>query len=150
MANTHTSLHYHVVFSTKHREPWIAESIEKRIWTYLAGIAEQQGMQMLKIGGLEDHLHLVPGAPPTLAVSRAVQLLKGTSSRWIRQIFPELEAFRWQDGYGAFTVSKSVLPATSAYVERQRERHNQQTFQDEFRALLKVHDIIFDERYIWG
>jgi REP element-mobilizing transposase RayT len=150
MANTHTSLHYHIVFSTKHREPWIAQSIEGRVWTYLAGIAEQQGMQALKVGGLEDHLHLVVGIPPALSVSRAVQLLKGSSSRWIRLTFPELEAFRWQDGYGAFTVSASVLQTTIAYVEQQRERHNHRTFQDEFRALLRVHGITYDERYVWG
>src|SRR6188768_3502102 len=120
MANTYTSLHYHIVFSTKDREPWIAETIEERVWTYVAGIADQHGMTALRIGGLEDHLHLVIAIPPTLLVSTAVQRLKGSSSRWIRQTFPDLDAFRWQDGYGAFTVSSSILPATVRYVERQR------------------------------
>src|SRR3712207_2707182 len=96
---TYTSLHYHIVFSTKGREPWIAEAIEERVWTYLAGTASRHGMTPLRIGGLEDHLHLVIGLPPAMTVSKAVQLLKGASSHWIRQTFPELEAFRWQDGY---------------------------------------------------
>jgi putative transposase len=150
MANTYTSLHYHIVFSTKDREPWITTDIEERVWSYLAGIASQHGMTALRIGGLEDHLHLVVGLPPTTSVSKAVQLLKGNSSRWIRQTFPDLEVFRWQDGYGAFTVSTSALPATIAYVERQRASHQTRTFQDEFRALLQRHGVTYDERYLWS
>src|SRR6266700_438376 len=116
MANTYTSLHYHILFSTKDGEPWLTMDIEERVWSYLAGIARQYGMTALRIGGLEDHLHLVLGLPPMLSVSRAVQMLKGNSSRWISLTFPELEAFRWQDGYGAFTVSASALSATITYV----------------------------------
>ena len=83
MANTHTSLHYHIVFSTKDRVPWIVPAIEDRVWTYLAGIAGQHGMMPLQIGGLEDHMHLVIAIPPTLSVSTAVQRLKGSSSRCV-------------------------------------------------------------------
>jgi putative transposase len=149
MANTFTSLHYHVVFSTKHRERWIAPDIEERVWSYIAGVAGQHGMEALIVGGLDDHLHVVIGIPSTIPVSRAVQLLKGASSRWIRQTFPQLEAFGWQEGYGAFTVSKSALLATISYVERQRERHLRQTYQEEFRALLDRYEIAYDERYLW-
>jgi REP element-mobilizing transposase RayT len=149
MANTYVALHYHIVFSTKNRERWITADIEERVWSYLAGIATQHGMLVLKIGGLEDHLHLVVGVPPALPVSKAVQLVKGGSSRWIRVTFPDLEAFGWQEGYGAFTVSKSELPKTNSYVARQRERHLRQTFQDEFRGLLDRHDVEYDERYLW-
>ena len=150
MANTYTALHYHIVFSTKDREPWITPAIENRVWTYLAGIATQQGMAARTIGGLDDHIHLVIDIPPTLVLSKAVQLLKGSSSRWIRQTFPDLETFRWQDGYGAFTVSVSALPTTVAYVEQQRITHQKRTFQDEFRALLQRHGIAYDERYLWS
>ena len=149
MANTYTSLHYHIVFSTKDRERWITVDIEMQVWGYLAGVASQHGMMALKIGGLEDHLHLVLALPPTFTVSKAVQLLKGASSRWIHLTFPELEAFRWQDGYGAFTVNTSSLPTTISYLARQRERHESRTYQEELRALLKLHDIAFDERYLW-
>src|SRR5215213_691397 len=150
MPSTYTALHYHIVFSTKHREPWIAEGIEERVRSYLAGIANQHGMSALGVGGLEDHIHLVVGIPAALAVSRAVQLLKGGSSRWIRQTFPELETFGWQEGYGAFTVSKSALPLTISYVARQRETHQARSFQDEFRGILARHDIAYDERYLWS
>src|SRR5262249_3142273 len=128
----------------------IAEAIERRVWTYLAGIANQHGIAPYRIGGLEDHLHLVVDIPPTLLVSKAVQVLKGSSSRWIRQTFPDLEAFRWQDGYGAFTVSPSVLPTTITYVETQRAAHQKRTFQEEFRGLLQVHGVDYGERYLWG
>ena len=150
MANTHTSPRYHIVFSTKDREPWIAQAIEDRVWTYLAGVAGQHGMTPLRIGGLEDHPHIVIATPPTLSVSTAVQRLKGSSSRWIRRTFPDLEVFRWQDGYAAFTVSTSALPATIRYVEHQRSTHETRTFQDECRGLLQRHGVEYDERYLWS
>lgn len=148
MADSYASLHYHVVFSTKNREPWIRLDIEQRVWSFVGGIADRNGMTPHKIGGLEDHLHVVVAIPPTLMVSRAVQLLKGGSSRWVRLTFPELEGFGWQDGYGAFTVSASRLRATIEYVERQRERHETWTFQEEYRTLLKRHGVPFNERYL--
>ena len=148
MTNTYTSLHYHIVFSTKDREPWIVPEIEDRVWSYMASVARRYEMMPAKVGGLDDHIHLVVALPPTLAISKAVQLPKGSSSRWIRQTFPALDAFHWQDGYGAFTVSTSVLPATIDYVERQRATHERRTFQQEFRALLRVHEVAHDERFL--
>jgi REP element-mobilizing transposase RayT len=150
MANTYTSLYYHIVFSTKDREPWITTDIEREVWTYLAGLAAQHGIAALDVGGLDDHVHLVLAIPPTSMVSKAAQLLKGASSRWVRQRFPGLEAFRWQDGYGAFTISKEAVPATVAYVQRQRAAHEARTYQEELRLLLQRHDIDYDERYLWS
>jgi REP element-mobilizing transposase RayT len=149
MADTYAALHYHIVFSTKYRSPWITVDVEERIWTYLGGIARKYDMQPLQIGGLEDHLHLVLGIPPTIAVSKAVQLLKGGSSRWIRTSLDGLEDFGWQDGYGAFTISQSVLASTVSYVERQRAAHLARSFQAEYLALLDRHGISYDPRYIW-
>jgi putative transposase len=148
MADSYSSLYYHIVFSTKHREPWIRQDIEQQVWSFLGGIADRYGMTPLRIGGLEDHLHVVVAIPPTLTVSRAVQMIKGGSSRWIRTTFPDLDAFGWQDGYGAFTVSKSQLPATITYVEQQRERHQTWSFQQEYRTLLERHGIQYNERYL--
>ena len=150
MANTYSALYYHIVFGTKGRELWISPHIETRIWAYLAEVANVHGMVAHKIGGLEDHIHAVLELPPTLTISKAVQLLKGNSSRWIRITFPELDMFCWQDGYGVFTVSKSALPATIRYVERQREAHLNRSFQEEFRALLSRHEITYDERHLWS
>jgi putative transposase len=149
MANTYTSLHYHIVFSTKNRHPLIAPKIEERIWKYLGGIARENDMTADMVGGVEDHVHVVVGIPPKLALSKAVQLLKGGSSKWIHDTFPALAKFAWQDGYSAFTVSKSNLTTVIQYVARQREHHRKRTFQDEYRALLERHGIEFDERYLW-
>jgi putative transposase len=149
MGTTFTSLHHHIVFSTKNRESWISPSIEGRVWEYLGGIARHNDIVPVKIGGIDDHIHLVASIPPTLSISKAVQLLKGGSSLWIHETFRR-SAFAWQDGYGAFTVSKSQLPDVIRYVEAQSERHRRQTFQREYRALLDRHGIDYDERYLWG
>lgn len=150
MANTYTSLHFHIIFSTKNRERWIEPAIEQRIWEYLGGIARANDMKALKVGGVEDRVHLVVGMKPTMSVSHAVQLLKGGSSKWIHESFANLAGFSWQDGYGAFTVSKSQVPDVIHYVEGQREHHRVKTFQEEYRALLAKHEIEYDERYLWG
>lgn len=149
MGRTYTSLDYHVVFSTKKRYPWISRTVETRIWEYLGGIAKRYDMLPYQIGGIEDHLHLALRVPPTLAVCKAVQLLKGGSSRWIGETFPSLPGFAWQDGYGAFSVSKSSLPQVVQYIVDQRAHHRQRTFQEELRALFKKHGIAYDERFLW-
>lgn len=150
MANTYTCLHYHVVFSTKNREPWISPYAEERVWSYLGGIAKENGMTPIRIGGIEDHLHVLVGAPPTLAPSKIAQLIKGGSSIWIRDHFPEWNGFAWQDGYGAFSVSRSNLDTVANYIRNQREHHRNTGFQTEYRSLLKKHGVEYDERYVWG
>jgi REP element-mobilizing transposase RayT len=150
MANTYTSLHYHIVFSTKNRERWIEPGVEQRVWACLGGIARQNKMKPLEIGGIEDHVHLPLGAPAVLSPAKMVQLIKGSSSTWIQETFPRMNSFGWQDGYGAFTASKSNLPSVIEYIQRQREHHRTKSFQEEYRALLKRHGIEWDERYVWG
>ncbi len=149
MANSYTSLHYHVVFSTKHREPTIHQEFEQRIWAYLGGIARENQIKALKIGGVENHVHLLLGIPPALAVSKAVQLIKGGSSVWIKATFAGLGGFGWQDGYGAFTVSKSLITEVEHYIATQREHHRLKTFEEEYRTFLAKHEIAFDERYLF-
>src|SRR6266699_3208675 len=150
MANTYTSLHYHVIFSTKNREPWLVPDIEQRVWAYVGGIARAHQMIALQVGGIEDHIHPLVTAPATLAPSQIAQFLKGDSSKWIHDEFPTLRNFGWQDGYGAFTASKSNLPAIVLYIETQREHHRKRTFQEEYLEFLRQHGIQYDERYLWG
>ncbi len=150
MANTYTSLHYHLIFSTKNREPWIAQAIEQRIWSFIGGIARNHQMTALQVGGVEDHIHALITAPPTIAPFQIAQLLKGVSSKWIHEQFPSLENFTWQDGYGAFTVSKSNIPGVIKYIQNQREHHRKKTFQEEYLEFLQANGIEFDERYLWG
>ncbi len=149
MANTFTSLHYHVIFSTKNREPWIRPDIESRVWSYLGGITRENDLKAILVGGIENHVHLLIGLPPTITVSKAVQLIKGGSSAWIKETFPGTRGFGWQDGYGAFTVSKSLVPEVENYIRQQREHHRVKTFEEEYRAMLEKHDIRFEERYLF-
>jgi REP element-mobilizing transposase RayT len=100
MAHTYTSLHYHFIFSTKNREPWIRRDIEERLWAYLGGIASQHDLKPILIGGIEDHVHLLVGLPPTTSISQALKSIKGASSGWIKQNLPGCRTFAWQDGYG--------------------------------------------------
>jgi putative transposase len=150
VANTYTSLHYHVIFSTKNREPWIAPDIEQRIWRFIGGIARGHDMTALQVGGVEDHIHALVTAPPTIAPAQIAQVLKGVSSKWIHEEFPSLKNFGWQDGYGAFTVSKSIIPEVIKYIQDQREHHRNKTFKEEYLQFLKANGIDYDERYLWG
>ena len=149
MANTFTSLHYHVIFSTKNREPWIRPDIETRVWSYLGGIARENDLKALLVGGIENHVHLLLGVPPTMPVSKAVQLIKGGSSGWVKETFGGTAGFGWQDGYGAFTVSKSLVPDVETYIRNQREHHRVRTFEEEYRAVIEKHEIPYEEQYLF-
>jgi REP element-mobilizing transposase RayT len=150
MANTYTSLYYHVIFSTKNREPLLAVEVRERVWSYMAGIARANQMTPLKIGGVADHVHVLVSVPASLAIAKAVQLIKGGSSHWVRGSVPGLSGFAWQDGYGAFTVSESQIEAVRDYIRRQEEHHRRETFAEEYRDFLDRHQVAFDERYLLG
>jgi len=123
MANTYTALFYHIIFSTKNRISFLSPELEPRIWAYIGGVARKHQMIALQVGGIEDHIHALVMAPPILAPSNIAKFLKGESSKWIHEEFPQLSKFAWQDGYGAFTVSKSNLPTVIQYIQHQREHH---------------------------
>lgn len=150
MANTYTSLHYHIVFSTKNRLPYIKPEIEQRVWEYMGGIARHHNLTALQIGGIDDHIHALVMAPPTIAPSQIAQWVKGESSKWIHETFPALRSFAWQEGYGAFTVSKSGLATVVRYIQNQRAHHQRQDFQAEYLDFLQRHEVEYDERYLWG
>lgn len=149
MGNTYTSCHVHVVFSTKGRQRWISSGLENRLWAYLGGIAQNHHATPIQIGGVEDHVHLLLGLHPTVALSRLLQLMKGGSSHWVRAAFPEHAGFGWQDGYGAFSVSPRLVRVTSRYIRCQREHHQQATFQEEFVGLLERYRIPYQPQYLW-
>ena len=120
------------------------------MWAYLGGVARAHHVTALQIGGFDDHIHALIMAPATLSPSQIVQFLKGDSSKWIHVEFPQLRGFAWQDGYAAFTVSRSALPAVIQYIKTQREHHASKTFQQEYVEFLQKHGIEYDERYLWG
>jgi len=102
-------------------------------------------MIAIEIGGVEDHIHALIAIPSTLSISKAVQLFKGNSSKWIHETFPEQRVFEWQEGYGAFSVSVSGIPATVNYIRGQAEHHRKQTFKEELIEFLKKHNMPYDE-----
>jgi REP element-mobilizing transposase RayT len=115
----------------------------------LGGIARENNMKPIMIGGVENHVHLLLGLPPVLAVSHAVKLIKDGSSIWVKEILAGLGGFGWQDGYAVFTVSKSLVPEVDAYIRAQREHHRVKTFAEEYRTFLAKHEIPVDERYLF-
>ena len=135
----------HVVFSTKERRPWMTSEIQERLWPYLGGIARENKMKALKVGGVEDHVHILLSLPSTLEIAKAVQLLKGNSSKWIHETFPKLKTFEWQEGYGAFSIGVSGVDDTIKYIENQAEHHRRQSFKDELKAFLKRHELEYEE-----
>ena len=146
---SYVSSYFHCVFSTKERLPQIALELRERLWPFLGGIARQNKMKAIGIGGVEDHVHLLLSLPSTLSVAKALQLIKGGSSKWVHETFPQQRLFGWQEEYGAFSVSVSQLDNILRYIQGQEEHHRQMTFQEEFLALLKKHRIEYDDRYLW-
>jgi putative transposase len=134
----------HVVFSTKDRRPIITAGLEERLWPYLGGIARENKMRALTVGGVADHVHILLSLPSTLAIAKAVQLIKGNSSKWIHVTFPQHATFEWQEGYGAFSIGISGVQDTIAYIEDQAEHHRKKTFKEELEAILKMHGLKYE------
>jgi REP element-mobilizing transposase RayT len=150
MANSYTSLFVHVIFGTHNREPLLIPTIRERLWPYMGGIARENHMKALSVGGMLDHAHMLLKLSATMSVAKGVQLIKTVSSKWIHEHIEALRNFAWQEGYGAFTVAASDLDDVIAYIERQEEHHRLRTFQEEYIAFLKENKIEYDERYVWG
>jgi putative transposase len=146
---SYVSSYHHCVFSTKERRPLITAQLQERLWPFLGGIARQNKMRALEIGGVADHVHILLSTPATMPIAKAMQLIKGGSSKWIHENFPDERLFAWQEKYGAFSVSVSQLDTIIAYIKNQEPHHRKMTFQEEFTALLKKHKMEYDERYLW-
>lgn len=149
MPSSFLSLHYHVIFGTKHRKPMVTPDLAPRLYDYFGGIVRGVGGQLLTAGGMPDHVHLLLRSGATHALADVVRDVKANASKWVHDTFPSHADFAWQTGYAAFTVSLSGLPDVRTYIETQAEHHQQVTFQQEFVAFLKKHNIEYDERYLW-
>jgi putative transposase len=139
----------HCVFSTKERRKTITPEIQPRLWAYMGGVAREQGMKALAIGGVEDHVHLLLSLPPSISLATGIQRIKSTSSHWMHATCA-MNGFDWQEGYGAFSIGWAQVSPTLAYIARQEEHHRKRDFQAEFLAFLKKHRMEYDPRYIWG
>ena len=149
MSHAYVSCYIHYVFSTKDRRPLIATEMRDRLWAYLGGIAKTNGMEAVSIGGVLDHIHLLLGLPSTMPIAKAVQLVKGGSSKWVHETFPASQGFAWQAGYGAFSVGVASLDSVIQYIQNQEAHHQTRTFQEEFLAFLKHYQLPYDDQYIW-
>src|SRR5262249_17795896 len=146
MPSTHTSLHFHIVFSTKDRFPFIKPEWEERLHEYLGGSIKTADGIPLAINGTEDHIHLLVGLRATHCLSDFVQDIKQTSSRWVHETIG-IKNFAWQPGYGAYTVSASSVDALTKYIANQKEHHRSKSFQEEYVEFLKKSGVKYDERY---
>jgi len=124
--------------------------MRERLWPYLAGIARQDKMKLVAAGGTDNHAHVLASLPASIAVAKAVQLLKCNSAGWINETFSKYTKFGWQEGYGAFSVSVSALPQVTQYIQRQEEHHHDRSFEEEFLALLQKHGIAYDSQRVFG
>lgn len=147
MSHTYAQNVVHVVFSTKDRRKVIDREFRPQLWAYVAGICRNLDIYVHSIGGTEDHIHILVQVPPALTLSKAVATIKANSSRWASE---KGRKFVWQQGYGAFSVSASVIPVVVRYIQNQEEHHKKMDFETEFVALLKKHGVEFDPKYVLG
>jgi putative transposase len=139
----------HLVFSTKYREPVLAPAVRVELHPYMAVVLRENGCPSLQVGGVEDHVHLLFALSRTLSIAEVVEIVKTSSSKWLKTRGPGLADFHWQNGYGAFSVSSSGAATVTAYIQRQEEHHRKRKFQEEFRSFLRRHKVAWDERYVW-
>jgi REP element-mobilizing transposase RayT len=149
MPGTYSQILLHVVFSTKHREPWITAEVAARLYPHIGGIVRAERGVLYDIGGIEDHVHMYLRWRPDATVSDLMRTVKARSSKRVHDTLPKLGAFAWQEGYSVFSVSKSQEGAVKAYIAGQHEPHKKEDFKSELLRMLRLHEIEFDEKYVF-
>lgn len=149
MANTNTQIHIQAVFSVQNWECVIQKHWKDELYKYITGIVQNNKHKLLAINGMPDHIHLLFGFRPTQSLADLMQDIKGGSSKWINEKGFIKSRFSWQEGYGAFSYSKSELPNVLNYIDNQQIRHRKKTFTEEYLEMLKEFEIDYDERYVF-
>jgi len=149
MANTYTQLYVQFIFAPKFRAALLQPEWDERLRMYMSAIVRNNGHKMIAINNMPDHLHMFVGLNPKQSISELMGLVKGDSSEWINKEKLTLRKFHWQDGYGAFSYGKSQVDKVVKYIINQQEHHKKITFLDEYRKLLQIFEVEFDERYIF-
>lgn len=139
----------HIIFSTKHRTPSIDSIIEGRLHDYIGGICRSMECQPIRVGGYDDHIHILCMLSKKISLVSLVKELKSNSSKWIKTQGDQYKDFFWQDGYGAFSVSPSQAANVQNYILNQREHHTRVSFKNEYRSILDSHEIDYNEKYVW-
>jgi len=148
MSSTYTNLLYHLIFSTKDRQPLITAECQERLYEYIGGTLRGMGGIPLAINGTADHVHVLVKLRPDKALADVLRDLKAHATGWLHNVFPALSDFTWQRGYGAFTVSQSNVSAVQQYIARQPEHHQRKSARDELIEFLRANGCEFDERYL--
>jgi REP element-mobilizing transposase RayT len=149
MANTYTQIHIHVVFAVQNRISLMTESWREELYKYITGILQNHGHKMMQVGGMSDHIHILFGLCPVESLSDLMKAVKGESSEWINKNRFVKGHFSWQEGYGAFSHSKSQLNNVIQYIINQPEHHKKRDMVTEYIEFLKKFGIEYDERYIF-
>lgn len=150
MANTYTQLHIQLVFSVKFRAALIQKEWKPKLHQYITGILQKNEHKMLQINSMPDHIHIFIGLRPHQSISSLVQNVKAESSKWIKNNKFCKSPFAWQEGFGAFSYSKSHVDRVIRYIQNQEVHHRKETFLHEYRRLLKAFAIVYDEQYIFN
>ena len=150
MSQSLAQIYLHLVFSTKNRAAFLQDKASReRLHAYLAGTCRNLGCPSLIVGGVEDHIHILCRFSKTITVADLIKELKRESSKWIKRETPALAMFAWQNGYGAFSVSPAHVKPLAKYIADQERHHHRESFQDEFRRLLRKYGVEWDEHYVW-
>jgi REP element-mobilizing transposase RayT len=149
MANTYTQIHIHFVFAVKFRQAIISNEWKEGLYKYIAGIIKSNNHKLLAINGVADHVHILIGIRPAQSISDLMKHIKQDSSKWINQNKFSKIHFEWQEGYGAFSYSKSQLNAVINYIQNQELHHKKKTFREEYIDFLEKLEIDYDEKFIF-
>lgn len=149
MPQSLSSILIHLIFSTKHREPFITPEIEQELHPDMATIFRSLKSPALAIDGTRDHVHILFSLSRVITIADLVEEVKTASSKWIKNKGQEFRQFRWQRGYGAFSIGQSQLTVVKRNIQSQKEHHKRVTFQEEFLKFLKNYQIEYDDRYVW-
>ena len=143
-------IYLHIIFHVKATGPQIASEHIDRVHSYVGQLVNSTGCQVIRVGGVGDHIHIVCLLSKNENVAHLIEEVKRNSSRWIKTVDDGYSRFAWQGGYAAFSVSQSVVDKTIAYVSNQVEHHKKVTFHDEYIQFLKLYNVEYDERYIFA
>ncbi|MBL4818205.1 MAG: IS200/IS605 family transposase [Deltaproteobacteria bacterium] len=149
MSQSLASIKIHLIFSTKLRLPLLEADIRPDFYRYISAIAKRNGSEIFEIGGVEDHIHILLTLPKTTTLAKLVEVLKSSTSKWLKTKKESLNYFAWQTGYGAFSVSESQVPRVKKYIQEQQKHHQKSGFKEELIQFFRASKISFDEKYLW-
>jgi REP element-mobilizing transposase RayT len=149
MPQSLANLYVHLIFSTKDRFPFLSPKIRPDLHAYMATVLANLNSPAVLINSVDDHVHILFNLGRTVTLAQVVEDVKKASSKWIKTQCPNLATFKWQAGYGEFSVSESTIPKVANYIRNQAEHHRVKTFQEEYREFLEKHKIRYEERYVW-